>query len=154
MGALISFLGTSVFRMIWGEISSAWTTHQDHKHEMERMKLQGELDAQQFQRNQEAIKLQHENGITVIRVQSEVDQERMAALTFDKGVEITGKTTGFVWIDAWNAAIRAALATECMILVSLYYYRKDWVLDANGWELCGAALGLYLADRMLFRRGK
>ena len=29
-----------------------------------------------------------------------------------------------------------------------------WVLDDNGWSICGAALGIYLADRSLFKRGK
>jgi hypothetical protein len=28
------------------------------------------------------------------------------------------------------------------------------VLDDNGWSICGAALGIYLADRSLFKRGK
>ena len=37
MGALISFLGSSIFRMIWGEASAAWTKHQDHKHEIEEL---------------------------------------------------------------------------------------------------------------------
>lgn len=154
MGALLSFLGGSVFRMIWGELSSAWTKHQDHKQEMERMKFQAEQDDKQHARNLESIKIQHQLGVETIRVQGEVDLSKLDAQAFMIGVENTGKTTGIRWVDAWNAAIRAALATECMILISLHYYQNDWKLDAGGWELAGAALGIFVADRTLFRRGK
>ena len=40
MSALISFLGGSAFRMVWGEVSSYFNKRQDHQHEMERMKAQ------------------------------------------------------------------------------------------------------------------
>ena len=36
ISALVSFLGGSVFRMLWGEISAWLTKAQDHKHEIER----------------------------------------------------------------------------------------------------------------------
>lgn len=154
MGALLSFLGGGLFRMVWGEISSAWTAHQDHKHEMERMRFQSEQDDRQHTRQMEMVKLQHTQGVEVVRVQGEIDLTKIDALTFQTGVELTGKTTGFKWVDGWNAAIRAALATEMMVLISLHYYRHNWVLDAGGWELAGAALGVFVADRTLFRRGK
>ena len=32
--ALISFLGGSVFRMVWGEIASWYSKKMDHEHEM------------------------------------------------------------------------------------------------------------------------
>ena len=154
MGALLSFLSGSVFRMIWGELSSAWTAYQNHKHEMERMRFQAEQDDKQHARNLESIRLQHDLGVEAIRVQGELDLAKIDADTFHTGVKLTGKSSGFRWVDAWNSAVRAALATECMILISLHYYRHDWTLDAAGWELAGAALGVFVADRTLFRRGK
>ena len=39
--ALFSFLGGSVFRMIWGEVSSFIEKRQEHAQEIERMRLQG-----------------------------------------------------------------------------------------------------------------
>ena len=36
--ALFSFLGGSVFRMVWGEVSTWVTAKQDHAHENEKMK--------------------------------------------------------------------------------------------------------------------
>lgn len=154
MGALLSFLGGSVFRMIWGEVSAAWTKHQDHKHEMERLVFQAEQDDRAHARQKEMVTLQHQQGVEIVRVQGEIDIEKLDAVAFQTGVAATSQTTGIKWVDAWNASIRAALATEVMILISLHYYRTGWVLDPNGWELAGAALGVFTADRLLFRRGK
>ena len=36
----------------------------------------------------------------------------------------------------------------------LHFYRAGWVLDEQGWALVGAVLGIYVADRTLFKRGK
>jgi len=151
---LLSFLGGSVFRMLWGEVSSWVTARQDHKHEVERMRLQGELDAAQHGRNLEAIRVQAELGVKTIQVQAEADIGRIDAEAFSKAVEGTSKPTGITWVDAWNGLIRPLLATECMLLVSLHFHSKGWVLDDRGWELAGAALGIFVADRVLFRRGK
>lgn len=154
LSALLSFLGGSAFRMLWGEVSHWITEARDHRREIERMRVQGELDAAQHSRNLEAIRVQAELGVQTIRVQGEADLSRLDALTFQKGVELTATTTGFRWIDAWNSAIRAAIATMCMWLILRHYAVLGWRLDDRGWELCGAALGLFIADRMLFRRGK
>lgn len=161
LSGLLSFLSGSVFRMVWGEIAALLEGAQarkqlrlDHEHEVERMRLQGELDAAAHARNLEAQRLQAELNIQVVRVKSDADLALADAATFGKGVEATQQSTGIKWIDAWNASIRAALATECMLLIGLYYYRLDWKLDDKGWELAGAALGIFVADRVLFRRGK
>lgn len=158
---LFSFLGGSVFRMLWGEVAALLEARQarkqaqiDHGHEIERMKLQDQLDQNAHDRSLEAQRLQADLGVQTIRVKGEADLSLIDAETFGKGVELTGKTTGIRWVDAWNAAIRAALATECMMLVLLHYHRTGWALDDKGWELVGAALGIFVADRVLFRRGK
>lgn len=151
---LVSFLGGSAFRMVWGEISHWLTARQEHAHEIERLRLQGEQDAAAHGRNLEAMRLQAELGVKTIQVQAEADISRADADAFAKAVELTGKSTGINWVDAWNASIRAALATEVMALITLHYYHAGWVLDANGWDLAGAALGVFVADRTLFRRGK
>lgn len=154
MGALLSFLGGSVFRMLWGEISAIWNKHQDHKHEIERLELQEKFDSSRHEREIAMITLQHQHGVEVVRVQGEIDLDKLAASTFDKGVEIANRSTGITWVDAWNSAIRAALATEVMILIFLHHYQLGWKLDDRGWELAGAVLGVFVADRFLFRRGK
>lgn len=151
---LMSFLGGGLFRTLWGEISSWLSARQDHKYEMERLRLQAELDAAQHARQQEAIRLQHELGVETIRVQADADLARLDAQAFATGVELTGRATGVRWVDAWAAAVRPLLATICTLLILLHFHRAGWVLDDRGWELVGAVLGVYVADRTLFKRGK
>lgn len=154
IASLLSFLGGSVFRMIWGEVSAFLTARQEHAHELARLRVQMEADAAQHERQQEAIRLQHQLGVETIRVQADADLSRIDAGVFGEAVALTGKTTGFAIVDIWNGIIRPALATECMLLVTLHFYRNGWALDDQGWSLIGAALGIFVADRSLFKRGK
>ncbi|HSD36074.1 MAG TPA: hypothetical protein VLC92_01115 [Rhodocyclaceae bacterium] len=152
--ALISFVGGNAFRWLFGEISSAWTAHQEHKQELSRMELQAKLDAQQHAQHIETLKLQADLGVKEIRVRGEMDIEKLDAEMFRDAVGLTGKATGIAIIDAWNGCIRPALATMCMGLVCAYFWGAGWKLDENGWALCGSVLGIYVADRQLFKRGK
>lgn len=152
--ALISFLGGSVFRMLWGEISAFLTAKQDHTFELERLKLQGELDAAQHGRNLESIRVQAELGVQTIRVQGEAALAGVEADAWLAAVKGTTATIGVAWVDAWNGIIRPTVATWSVVMITLHFAQKSWLLDDNGWALCGAALGIYLADRTLFKRGK
>lgn len=152
--ALLSFLGGSVFRMLFGEISSWMNKKQDHLHEMDRMRLQGELDNSQFLRNQEALRLQADLGIKIVHVQAEAVVDKIEADSWLAAVKGTTQVVGIWFIDAWNGVIRPFVATWAILMVTLHFAQTGWVLDDNGWSLCGAALGIYLADRSLFKRGK
>jgi hypothetical protein len=152
--ALLSFLGGSVFRMLFGEISSWMNKKQDHLHEMDRMRLQGELDNSQFLRNQDALRLQAELGVKLVHVQAEAVVDQIEANGWLAAVKGTTQTIGIWFIDAWNGVIRPFVATWAVIMVTLHFAQTGWVLDDNGWSICGAALGIYLADRSLFKRGK
>lgn len=154
LSAVPAFFGGTAFRVVWGELSSWFTAKQDHQHEMERMRLQDQLDANQHARNLESIKVQADLKVQVIRVKAEADLDKIDAETFGKGASALNQSTGFKFIDAWKSAIQAALATEIMVLLALHYHRANWTLDERGWELAGAVLGLFLADRLLFRRSK
>jgi hypothetical protein len=151
--SLISFFSGSLFRMIWGEISGFITARQDHKHEIERMRLQAETEAAQHARNLEAIKLQADLGVQTIRVQGEADIGKLDAAAFSTAVELTGKSSGNWLVDAWNGVIRPGLATVSIGLVVCSEFALI-KLSENGWALAGAALGIYVADRSLFKRGK
>lgn len=151
--ALLSFLGGTAFRMIWGELSSWLTARQDHAHEIERMRLQGELDAAAHARNLDAIRLQADLGVKTIQVQAEADIGRLEADGWLTAVKGTTTATGVWLVDLWNGVIRPAVATWSIAMISGHYL-KWWALDENGWSVCGAALGIYLADRALFKRGK
>ena len=152
--ALLSFLGGSVFRMLFGEISSWMNKKQDHAHEMDRMRMQGDLENAQFLRTQESMRLHAELGVKLVHVQAEAVVDQIEANGWLAAVKGTTQTIGVWFIDAWNGVIRPFVATWAVIMVTLHFAQTGWVLDDNGWSLCGAALGIYLADRSLFKRGK
>jgi hypothetical protein len=151
--ALFSFLGGSAFRMLWGEISAWMNKKQDHAHEVERMRLQGELDAAQHARNLDAIRLQAEQGIKVIETQAVADVSRIEAQGWLEAVKGTTITTGVWLIDTWNGVIRPAVATWSVVMLTLNEFGA-FALSETTASVCYAALGIYLADRTLGKRGK
>lgn len=151
---LIAFLGGSAFRMIWGEISAWLTARQDHTHELERMRLQADLEAAQHARQQEAIRLQAELGVKTIAVQAEADLDRIAGETWGELVASTTRMTGIRFVDAWNQSIRPLLATLAIAVVVARIWQAGFVLTEWDQELVAAILGLYIADRSLTKRGK
>lgn len=153
ISAAITFLGGSTFRMLWGEVSHWLTAAREHKREMERMRLQGELEAAQHSRNQEAIKLQAELGVQVIRVQAESALDKIEAEGWLEAVKSTGRSVGIAWVDAWNAVIRPALATWAVGMLTAK--ELEWIkLTSVTESVALAVLGIYVADRSLSKRGK
>lgn len=152
--ALLSFLGGNAFRLIFGEVASYFSKKQEAALELERLKLQGELDEAQHKRNLESIKVQAELGVKTIQVQAEAVLDKIETEAWAQAVADVGKRTGIRFIDAWNAAIRPALATLAALVVASSYIRAGFVLDAFTMELVGAILGIYVADRHLSKQGK
>lgn len=153
ISALISFLGGSVFRMIWGELSAWFNKKLEHEQEIERMKLQAELDAAQHARNLEAIRLQADMGIKVVQAQAEAHIAEAEVDGWLEAVKSTGKSIGIAWVDAWNAVIRPAVATWAVVMMTLSEIGV-FVMSDNALAVASAALGIYLADRSLMKRGK
>lgn len=152
--ALFSFLGGSIFRSIWGEFSHWLTEQQAQNHEIERMRLQADIDAAQHQRQLESIKVQAELGIKIVQVQAEATVENLEVVAWSKLVEGTTKLTGIGFIDMWNQSIRPLLATLAIGVVVFEIVTKGFILSDWDRELVGAILGIYVADRSLSRRGK
>jgi hypothetical protein len=153
ISALVSFLGGSVFRMLWGEVSAWLTKAQDHKHEIDRMHLGAELERGQHERNLEAIRVQAELGVKTIQVQAEAAVDAIEAGGWLEAVKSTGKQTGVRWVDAWNATIRPGVATWAVLMMTAGEFGL-MALSENTMTITGAALGIYLAERNLLKRGK
>jgi hypothetical protein len=151
---LISFLGGSAFRMLWGEIAAFFTARQEHQQELDRMRLQGELDAAAHARNLAAIKLQADLGVKTIEVQAQAAVSQREADAWLAAVQATAQRTGIWLVDLWNGVMRPLIASVCLFMILRHFAAHQWTLDDQGWALCGAALGIYLADRALFKRGK
>lgn len=154
MGALISFLGGSAFRLIWGEFASYFTKRQDHKHELALMQIQADIAKAQHEQNLESIKVQAELGVKTIEVQRDADVARSEVDAWLQSVKDIGKSTGIVFLDIWNGAIRPLLATISIGVVVFEVARNGFVLSEWDRELVGAILGIYVADRTLSKRGK
>jgi hypothetical protein len=154
MSGLISFLGGSAFRMIWGEVASFIKAREDHKHELEMLNVQAQLEAAAFERNQSALKLQAELGIRTIQVQSEADLEKLAAIGFNNATAKAMKPIGVAWVDAFNAAIRPSAAAICLFLWVFELAVAGWVMGEWDQMLVATILGFFFADRGLAKRGK
>lgn len=154
MGALFSFLGGSVFRMLWGEISAAWTKHQDHKHELALMRVQAEMEAARHARDVERIRVQAELKVQEVQVMGDLAIQKTEADAFVEAIKAASKPIGIFFIDAWNGAIRPAMATVALAIWVLALYRAGFVPSEWDKELIGGVLGFYVADRTLGKRGK
>lgn len=152
--ALFSFLGGNVFRMIFGEVISFLNKKQDHAQEVERMQIQATIDAAQHARNLEAIKVQADLGVKTIQVQAEAAIGEIEAQGWLEAVKATAIKTGIFWVDAWNAIIRPGVATWSVVMLTLAEIGAISHLSDNVMAISGCALGIYLADRSLMKRGK
>jgi hypothetical protein len=154
LSALFSFLGGSVFRMIWGEVSAFVQKKQDHAFEIERMKLQTEMEDRAHQRTQEALRLQSELGIKTIEAQAEANVLTEEAQAFTVAMKNAMKPTGIYWVDAWNGIIRPAAATIALALWALKLVHQNFIMQDYDMEITGVVLGFFFADRSLGKRGK
>lgn len=154
ISAIVSFLGGSFFRMVWGEISNWVSSRQSHAQEIERMRLQNDLDSAQHSRNLEAIKVQADLGVKEIRVKAEADLSRIDADGFYGAVRDAMRPSGIWVVDLWNGVIRPLCATIAVAMWVLSLYRSGWNLGPWDQELMAAVLGFFFADRTLGKRGK
>lgn len=154
LSALFSFLGGSAFRMLWGEIVAYLKAKQEHAYEIERMRLQNELEAAQHARNLEAIRTQAELGVKVIEAQRDADVSRIEADAWLDAVRAVGRQTGIKFVDTWNGMIRPGLATIAIIAIVVEIATMGFLLTEWHKELFAAILGIYIADRSLSKRGK
>lgn len=152
--ALFSFLGGSVFRMIWGEVSAWANKKQDHAHELERLRLQNELDDRAHQRMQDALRLQNELGIQMVAAKAEADVATAEAAAFAKVMDSAFKPTGWAVVDIWNGIIRPSAATIALALWVLKLNHQGWKMDEWDVTLAGTVLGFFFADRSLGKRNK
>lgn len=152
--ALFSFLGGSVFRMVWGEVSAWVNKKQDHAFEIERMRLQNDLDDKAHQRNQETLRLQNELGIQMVEAKGQADVATTEAEAFNALIQNAFKPTGYAFVDVWNGIIRPSAATIALVLWCLKLSNQGWKMDDWDVTLAGTVLGFFFADRSLGKRGK
>jgi len=154
LAALFSFLGGSVFRMVWGEISSFVNKRQDHAHEMEMARLQNDMEAARAERDSKRIQLQHELQVKEVVVQGDVAIQSKEADAFIAAIQAAARPTGIKWVDGWNGAIRPSYATVALLLWLAKVGSQSFVMDEFDYSLLAVIAGFYFADRSLGKRGK
>lgn len=154
LSALFSFLGGSVFRMLWGEISAFIKAKQEHAQEMERMKLQMDLEAKRAEQDRERLKLQHDLGVKEIQVAGDVEIAKAEANAFMEAMKEANKQTGIVLVDVWNGVIRPSYATLALGLWAFKVYTQGFKMDDFDIGMLAVIAGFYFADRSLSKRGK
>lgn len=153
-GALFSFLGGSVFRMIWGEIASFVQKKQDHEHEQAMARLQAELEDKRHERDMARIQLQSSLNVREVQVMGDVAIQAKEADAFVEAIRAAAIPTGVKWVDAWNGSIRPACATVALCLWVFALAKAGFITNDWDRELVGVILGFYFADRALGKRGK
>ena len=153
MTALFSFLGGSIFRMIWGELSAWLNKRQDHQHEIERLRLQADLDERAHQRRMESVRFEAEQQVKIIHVQAEAAVTQIEAEGWLEAVKATGRKVGVAWVDAWNSAIRPGLATWGVVMLTLEAFALAQITEGTA-SVIFAALGIFVADRTLGKKGR
>ncbi len=149
LGAIVSFLGGSAFRLIWEQLSAWLQKRQQHKQELELMKLQAELEASRFARQQEAIRLQADLQVKVIEAQRDHDVASAEASAWARAVEAANKPSGIWLVDLWNGCIRPAAATIALAMWVSKLQTQGWVMNQWDMELMGIILGFFFATRIV-----
>ena len=152
--ALFSFLGGSVFRMIWGEVANFVQKKQDHAFEIERLQLQSQMEDKAHARTQEALRLQTELGIKTVEARAEADIATEEAAAFTAAMRDAFKPTGNVVVDIWNGIIRPSAATIALALWVLKLNTQSWRMEEWDITMSGTILGFFFASRELSKRGK
>lgn len=152
--AVLSFLGGTAFRMIFGQLSAYFEKKQEHSYEIERMKLEGEQEAARFERQQQAIIKQHELGIETIRVKGEIDENLADAAIFAAAQASAFKPTGIWFVDLWNGVIRPSAASIALFLWVVALNAQGWKMSDWDKELVAVILGFYFASRVMQKQGK
>lgn len=154
ISALISFLGGSAFRMVWGELSAYFSKKQEHAQEIERIRLEAEIERERHARDCERLRLQSDLGVKEVEVHRDADLARLEGDAWRELVGSTTRLTGIKFLDIWNGVIRPLLATLAISVVVAEIATSGFALNDWHRELVAAILGIYLADRSLTKRGK
>lgn len=150
MSAILSFLGGSAFRLIWSHVAEYLNKHQEHKQEVERMRIQGQLDAQRHQQDCQRLQLQAELGIKEVMVHADAEVGKLEAEAFVEAMKnAIPKPTGIKWVDAWNNILRPFGVSMAYMLVILELATVNFMMTDWHRSLVGTMIGFIFASREL-----
>lgn len=146
--AMLSFLGGTAFRLIFGSVMDWLNKRQDHQNEMDLQRLQSELEAARHTRDLERIRLQSDLKVTEVKVMGDVEEQKTMADAFLEAVRATSVKTGVAFVDAWNASIRPAGASLSLVFWIGTIVSASFVLTDFDRGLIATFLGVFVGDRI------
>lgn len=148
MTALLSFLGSAVFRWVLEKVLQLSERKQDHAQEIERMRVQAEVDAAQHLRNLEMLKIQSELKLDLIKEETRGAYEAAEGEAFIESIR-SARPTGVGWVDAWNGTIRPLVSTVCVALWAMTLVQRNFQPNEFDLALIGAVIGWHFGTRSL-----
>jgi hypothetical protein len=149
MSGILSFIGGTAFRWLFGEILGFFKAKQEHKQELEMLRLSQEHEAQRAQWRKDEIAAQAAAGVQVIEAKAEADDRGFANSMTLEALRQIGQKSGIAWVDAWNQSIRPLLATVAIILiVGNAIAPAHVVLSGVVLEVVCGILGLFVGGRI------
>lgn len=150
--ALVSFLGGATARAGIGWLIKFLEKKQDHKQEMEKMRLGAELEQFAHVRQKELIELQASLKTGEIKLVGEQAIGLAEAQAFTEAMKTANAPTGVAFVDAWNGSIRPAAASIAIVIWLLKIIKAGLTITAWDENLVASILGYYFADRQLGKR--
>lgn len=147
---MLSFLGGTAFRWILGELFGFLKARDEHKAELERTRLQIELERERAILQRQAAQQAADLGVKIIEAKSEADTEAAAALAHLRAIEGVNKASERTdWIGGFNAIIRPELAQVAILLLVADAIWPDAItLTPLMLELFCAVLGVFVGERI------
>jgi hypothetical protein len=146
--ALFSFLGGATLRMVLGHLSEWFTAKTEHNFELDRLRIQSELDQANHTRMIEMLKVQAEMGLKIIEAKRESNLAGLEAEGFNAAIAATSAKAGIYIIDLWNGVIRPFLATVSIFVWVIHLYHVNWVPSPWDLDLMSSALGIFVGGRI------
>jgi hypothetical protein len=152
--ALLSFLGGATARAVIGHVIKWFEQKQTHMQEMEKLRLQAELDQAAHVRQQDLIKLQSDLKLGEIKLVGENAIGLAEANAFTEAMKVANTPTGNWFIDAWNGSIRPAAGTIAITIWLLKIIKAGFTVTSWDENLVASILGYYFADRQLGKKNR
>jgi hypothetical protein len=114
MTAILSFLGSAVFRWALEKLFGLAERKQDHDQELELRREQEKIDAASHARNLELMVKQSELQVQLQEVVHRGAMDVRDADAFTESIR-SARPSGNKFIDGWNGSIRPFVATVCVL---------------------------------------
>lgn len=149
MSALISFFGGTFARWLFAELLGIIKAREDRRGELEMLTAQQAIERERHEWQRQGIADAAAAGVKVVEAQREASAGDFADRMTLEALTQIGRPSGVAWVDAWNGAIRPALATAAILLIvgnALAPGRV--VLTGVVMEVVAGILGLYIGGRI------